>query len=753
MGLNRAFDRPFMVMGGSVRLTGGSNLLTKGQLALVNNTITTKNGIGIVSTTAGAPKDEKIFELRTGIKSIDVNRSRNNFSESTKPFSLNEVIGLKVSAPKETEQKLDELIVGYDGFDPATSFKFKPEDSYFRLSLKIDGGALEYRGGATDFEMVSVNIQVPNCDPFNNCEDCDECSNYDCTTIVDEAIEMLKRKQLTGGMSVEDVVEITPVYSCREDVDLVPYQTYTLNVCDTGTDGAESLVGSQYDFEVKRTNRTGSNSTYQVILPVSAGAPADFELTLASVIKGCEDCPVGYDPAVGGYLYAFTIEDDGTNSSTVFSALPGYVTGSVVKSGNNNGVGYYTAILAQPLTEAQKATLLAGAVPRNTITISLLGNVADMCENDTIEDIAWTAGEICNATAHTYSIVLPDNKCGDDRLAELRGAYPLMTDLAIADSRIYEDLRLTLNVNGAGAPSVINVGGVGYPIPYNTSFAVTATDFVATNAAAILAATGVVVTSTGAVISFNGEVAVTEDIVLVGTGVNGTFATVAVEDRRACQTRYEGTVITNIVCDECDDVFLDYYRSEAPESYDLAQWTKVTTEITNTGCLCGIRFKAKPFLLVAEEALIDQVGFVETSSAIQVSAGYPEEIREGIGMIPKSPAKVTILSKKVDRTHLGGNLRDLENEGRSYFRDLNYQHNYLGKILTGTTSNIENQLAQYVHYTLQVRHKSLTGSFASETPENINYDVFVELGRHQDVENLLNNIAANAGQKTVQATA
>ena len=71
MGQNRAFDRPFMVMDGSVRKTGGSNLLTKGQLALVNTKITTPQGIAIVSTTAGAPKDEKIFELRAGIKAIE----------------------------------------------------------------------------------------------------------------------------------------------------------------------------------------------------------------------------------------------------------------------------------------------------------------------------------------------------------------------------------------------------------------------------------------------------------------------------------------------------------------------------------------------------------------------------------------------------------------------------------------------------------------------------------------------------------
>ena len=748
MGQNRAFDRPFMVMDGSVRKTGGSNLLTKGQLALVNTKITTPQGIAIVSTTAGAPKDEKIFELRAGIKAIDTNRSRNNFSESTKPFSLEEVNGLKVSAPQITEATYDELIVGYDGFDPATSFKFKPEDAYFRLSLKVDGGILEYSGGQTGYEMVNVNIQVPGADPFNNCDIIDECAPIDCREVVTEMIETLRRRQLVGGMLLEEVVDITPVYSCKDEAGTVDYQFYTLNVCDTGTDGAEALVGAQYDFEVRRTDRVGANSTYQVFLPVSEGAPADFGQTLASLIKDCGDCPTGYNPAVGGYLYAFTIEDDGADLSSTFSGLANYVTGSVVKSGNNNGVGYYTVILSTPMTEVQKTALIARAAPSNTITISLIGPVADMCENATVTDTAWVAGEICTATEHTYSIVLPDNKCGEDRLEELQGAFPTMA-IAIADST---DSAVTATLAGTAGSIIADVDGTVYTTAFATSLANTATAFVAAHAANILADSGVTVTAVGGTLIFNGDAIINAGISNTGT-VTWTTATVILEARRACQTKYQGTVITNIVCDECDDVFLDYYKSEMPEEYDNKVWTKVTEDTTNPGCLCGIRFKAKPFVLVAEEALVDQVGFTETSSQLTVAAGFPEEIREGIGILPKSTAKVTWLQTQRHRTHLGGNLRDLENEGRSYFRDLNYQHNYLGRILTGTTSNIENQQAQYVQYTLQVRHKGLTQGFAAENVENINYDVFVELGKHKDVENLLNNIAANAGKKTVKATA
>lgn len=751
MGLNRAFDRAFVIMGGSVRTSGGSQSLVKGQLALVNNSVTTPNGVQIVTTTAGAPKNRKIFELRTGIKEVDVNRSRNNFSESTKPFSLEEVVGLKVSAPSITEQKVDEIVLGYDGFDSSTAFSFKPADSYFRVTLEIKGGALEYRGGGVCEELVSVNIQVPACDPFDNCEDCDECANYDCREIVREAIEVLRRRQLTGGMLVEEVVDITPVFSCRPEVDQIPYQFYTLEVCDTGTDEAEALVAGQYDYPVKRIGRVGANSTYQVLLPQSEGAPDDYEQTIASIIKGCNDCPPGFDPVVGGYLYAFTIEDDGADLSATFNGVANHVTGSTVKSGNDNGVGYYTAIYSQPLSQATINTLLGGAAPNNTITISLIGNVADICEDDTVTEISWTEGEVCNATEHTYDIVLPDNECGEDRLDELNGAYPDLT-ITIADS---DESELIVEVDaGTGSQtSNVNIGGDNYVITFDTDFSTTAANFVTTHAADILADHGVVVTADGAELSFVGLTGIIDDITIVGDVDWTELSNDVLPDRRACQTRYTTNVVTNLVCDECDPVFLDYYVSEAPEDYDTNTWNKLSQDAADPGCLCGIRFKAKPFVLAGEEALRDKIGFIETSSQIRVAADYPEEIREGIGELPKSTAPFRQIERQQHRTHLGGNLRDIENEGRSYFRDLQYYDDYLGRLLTGTTSNIEDQFRQYAHYTLTVRHKSLTQGFASENVENINYDFYVELGNHQNVEALLNDIAANAGIQTVQATA
>ena len=750
MGLNRAFDRPFMVMNGAVRKSGGSNLLAKGQLALVDNRITTQNGIGIVSTTAGAPRNEKVFELRLGIKAIEPSRSMNNFSESTKPFSLDEVVALKVSAPQITEQKLDEVILGYNGIDPKTAFSFKKEDSYFRVTLQMKGGFIQYRGGNSDTELISVNIQMPACNPFDNCDSCNGCDTVDCKEIVGKAIDALKHRPLTGGIEVQEVVEITPVYSCENTLGTVQYTYYTLSVCDTGTDGAEALVASQYNYPVTRTDRVGSTSIYTLLVPATAGAPAAYTQTLASVVKDCNACPAGWTAVVGGFLYAFTMEDDGVDKSSVFSGLTNAVAGSTVKSGNDNGVGFYTTVLSAKLTPAQIATLLGGTVPNNTITVSLVGDVDSICKNATVTSTSWVAGTSCYADTQDYTITLPDNECGNDRLVELQLAYPNLT-IVIADSSVSETLTGTLNSGTTGLFS-IKLGGVTYSTTYATSYTVTATNFVTANAAAILSATGIVVTSTGAALIFNGDSATLDAV--TNTGVIGwTPVYTDVPARSACQTGYTGTAITNIVCDECDDVFLDNYTSENPDSYEGNVWNLVEVPSTVGGCLCGIRFKARPFVLSGEEALRDSVGFTETSVQIEVSGDYPDEIREGIGQLPTSTASKTWLSRQQLRTHLGGNLLGIEAEGLAYFRDLTRSGDYLERLLTGGTSNIEDLFAQYVHYTLQVKHRSMTQGFAQDNVENINYDIYVELGKHKDTEDLLNNIAANAGVQTVKATA
>ena len=66
-------------------------------------------------------------------------------------------------------------------------------------------------------------------------------------------------------------------------------------------------------------------------------------------------------------------------------------------------------------------------------------------------------------------------------------------------------------------------------------------------------------------------------------------------------------------------------------------------------------------------------------------------------------------------------------------------------------SSVQNQLKQYVDYAITIGHASHSQGFAARLNEDITYHVYVEVGRHFAVEDLLNTIASGAGVGTVQA--
>ena len=192
MGLNKAFDRSFVVIGGNVKTTGGSVDLAKGEFAAVDLSQTTTSGVPVISSFAGKPDHKKDFALRVGIEDKKPNRSYSNRDQSTMPFALKDVQSVKVSAPKTTEQTVDEVVLGWDGITPGSEFDFQKGDSYFRLFLRLEGDAIGYRGGKGNCEDVAINIEIPECDPFNDCVECDECQPVSCKDIVQEAVERIR---------------------------------------------------------------------------------------------------------------------------------------------------------------------------------------------------------------------------------------------------------------------------------------------------------------------------------------------------------------------------------------------------------------------------------------------------------------------------------------------------------------------------------------------------------------------------------
>lgn len=750
MGNHRPMERHLILSNGAVKTSGGSLKLAKGQLAFVDTSATTPDGAKVVSSFVGKPKKDKVFELRLGVSDDRIaNRSRSNKAMSTVPFSLAEVKDLRVETPGVLEQKVDEVIIGWDGITPGSQFDFKTGDYPFQIALEVSGDPVGYMGGGTNTEIAVVRVEIPDCDPLNTCETCDGCAAVDCKAVTMEAIERLRRKQVAGGLELQELVEITPVFDCDTDVTAteIDYVWYTLDVCDTGSDNALSLVSAQYNVPVERIARVGSTSTYQMLLPDTAGAPADYSQTIASFVKGCQDCPSTYTATPNGFLYVFTIEDDGANQQMAITSMPNYVANTVTKSGNDYGVGYYTALFSQKLTDAQ----IAAFASISASTIDLAGSVESLCRKSGSTTTAWVEGDICSAVEETYSIILPDADCGVNRLAELQTAYPNHT-ITLKPSGISNR---ALTLTGTSGTANIKVNNVNYLATFATNLTTTANNFVTAHGAALLAL-GITVTAAAGVLTFKATDAIVAGITItnVTTDLAGTLAAaVTIPLEAACQGAYQTKVISNIVCDECDPIFKDFYVTEAPENFDNRSWTKEvnTTTSPSGNCKCGIRFKAKPFRISPEEALRGNINFLETSAEIRVSAGYPEEIREGIGRIPEGAIVGQYLSRKVDRTMLGGLLRNKEAESVAYFLGENPNSTYIKKLLNGGLSVIDNDFAQYVHYTLTIATTKNAGGFGNVSSSDLSYSIWVEVGKHAAVEAVLNNLAAHAGVDPVKA--
>ena len=732
MGLHRPFTRGLFLQNGNVLTSGGSGNLAKGQFAIVDIKTGTSKGAKVVSDFAGVSRDAQ-FEFRVGKHNVANTRSaQNNKPYASLPFKLQNVEEIYVSAPKTMEQKFDDVIIGYDGINDSTALTFEDGDETV-LDIILKGDPIGYLGQHCEYFF---KMHFGKIDGQTNQE------------VVEAAVERAKKLTLPTGVSILNYVDISAVDSANAGLAGVPYAFSTLTVSDEGTSNDLANVQAQYpDYRVVKSDRVGVDTTYTILHPTSVGL-APYSTTLPSYIKGCEDCAVGYAELEAGVVYSIHIEDDGVDVTTSIYDVPGFVTGSVVKQGQKEGVGLYTVVVDNELTDAEITAFLAANALKSTASFKLLGDVTAVCESsaETVAT-AWSVKETCFATAEAYTIQLKDNECGESRLAELQKAFP---NLTIVEGVASGNATQTVTVSSDVALAII-VDGVTYTTADAGTTSQTAAAFVVQHAAAILAATGTVVTNpatnslvfTDAVLGFP---TITSAAQTVGAVTLAVTASVG-----GCQRVYSTSVVTNVVCDECDDIFLDNFISEAPNDFDFVSWNKVAST-SNENAKMGIRITAKPFILSPDEWLKDEVPFYETSVEIKVAGGYSEEFNYSTPNYNSNFA-VKILSRKEDRDHLGYNFLALEDESRAYFDGtIRHKGNNFAKALLGEESVLDFR-KQYVTYGVTIKDNGYSQSLGSSIDTANTYLIVVEVGRHNAVEALLNEIAAKSGLDAVQAFA
>lgn len=220
-------------------------------------------------------------------------------------------------------------------------------------------------------------------------------------------------------------------------------------------------------------------------------------------------------------------------------------------------------------------------------------------------------------------------------------------------------------------------------------------------------------------------------------------------NKGACLTSYTTTVNTNVVCADCSPEISGLFESESPMDFEQISWRKDKKEYS-ADALMGIDFKSTSQVMFADEQFRDEIPSMYSSVRLNVTGGLPfvnQSFKEG----RQNRMPVTMLSRAQESENYGFNFQDWENRSNQHFlgRQRFVGNNY-GNWALGQESNVK-QGTQYVDYAMDVRTVRFSQSFGGEVVENFTYHVFAEVGKHKDVEDILNGLATAAGIATVKA--
>lgn len=735
---NRELSIPLFVT--DVKTSGTKGDLAPGQMIVVDLG-RTQNGSLVYASDLSKPRHKKSFRIDVGASKRVKSRSSHQGDKTTPIFALEDISELKITYPVSNEFMVDEWIIGWNGNPNSnTSFDFVSQDETLFVVMDLQGGSVPYSGGSTNKERVTFMQPISEILPYDSCNDpLEGCDVVPCKEIVLELIKKMRERQISGGRKLEELVEITPIFSCDQEEGTEEVTTWTLSVCDLGDLKSLSAVQSQVNLPVVRVDRRGSTSIYQTMAPVGI-TPADVKIGASFIMANCETCPDDYTTEAGGYIYTYTKADTGNTPSAI--TIPNQVAGTNILQGRDGDHVTFTVKTTSVLTATQISTLL-NANP--TMTIDLVGDVPTICSLEGY-DVSWVEGDTCERTTRQYIIDLPDTECGNDRLEELQSAYPEYTvEFAPSSSTT----TYTVTLGGTSGTGNVVIDGTNYAVTFETDLTTTAGNFVTAHEEDIEALGGTV-SADAAVITITipstlGKVTYTADGVtgiVANTGSTGTSVN--------CRNQYLITVFTNIVCEECSPVFKDFYTSEAPRPFMSYEWSPYNTVAPSNDCKCGIRIKGRRFVINPDACIEGRVNFVEDSVGIKVDAGFTKTMAGytdlyTAGVDYRAVHKEQV-SRKKRRDMIGGNLKDLEMQSELHFTNQPFSHNPVRKAMLGKESLITDNFAQYVKYSLVLRPAKFTQSFAHKNiTEFQSYDFYVELGKHTAVENELKRLVAASG--------
>lgn len=221
-----------------------------------------------------------------------------------------------------------------------------------------------------------------------------------------------------------------------------------------------------------------------------------------------------------------------------------------------------------------------------------------------------------------------------------------------------------------------------------------------------------------------------------------------------CQHKFKTTVVTNMVCDECDPIFKNFYVSKAPEAFRGRNWKKlgavagdntIIEDPLPKNCKCGILFRGIDYLLAPSDCLIDKMTFQEGSVRISVEGGYPDEQREAISTY-FNPIHTEYKSHWAPRTHLGAELLDKEREQRSYFDFRTNYRDVMQRMFTNQETRLD-LLAPYADFSVTLKPARYSNGFGRVMDDHITVHFHVPYGAHEGIQEMMDMLAASANIK------
>lgn len=210
-----------------------------------------------------------------------------------------------------------------------------------------------------------------------------------------------------------------------------------------------------------------------------------------------------------------------------------------------------------------------------------------------------------------------------------------------------------------------------------------------------------------------------------------------------CKTRYKTKVATNVLCKQCDPIFMGHFTSEAPANFEGFVW-KQKEAVDKKGCKVGIRVTAKPVSFHPEACIEDKFGFIEDSLELSVREVQSQETYFHQPLFTEL-ASVTRLSSKVNRDNLGGNFKGVEAENEFFFTGDTFGK-HIRRMFKNKFSQVESA-KQYVDFAIEVQKEVYAQSIAKTHSHNNTYHILVEYGKHKELLAMLQELASASGVK------